>query len=250
MIGTAIRLGIVIGHLGRGGAERQLSTLTPGLRTRGIEPRVFCLSRIVEPFGSALRHAGVPVDVIPRLGPMDLARVARLAMAFRRHGIEVAHSFLIDTNLYTVLAARLAGVRRVITSNLNSDFPRGGFRRRLDRLAFRASAIVWVNSERVRRFTVDFFQIPEPQVVVVRQGVDTTIFRPAQNHDEARRRLGLAGRSSAGDRGQPDREESAAAFFRDRGSASPRGARGSSCARRRGTVTGTGRCLALPLSRS
>jgi glycosyltransferase involved in cell wall biosynthesis len=187
------RIGLVIGQLGRGGAERQLATLALQLRRRGVEPSVFCLSSILEPFGSLLRDSGILLEVIPRLGPFDPSRVFRLARRFRRLRLDLAHSFLIDANLYVVLAAALSRVPAVVTSNLNSDFPRDPVRRRLDRLAFLSAGRVWVNSERVRNFTSAFFEVPEGRIAVVRQGVDTDRFLPADNRDEVRSGLGMPG---------------------------------------------------------
>ena len=183
------RIGLVIGQLGRGGAERQLATLTLQLQRRGVQPSVFCLSTIVEPFATVLRDAGVLVEVIPRHRPFDPMRVLHLARRFRSLRLDLAHSFLIDANLYVVLAAALSRVPAVVTSNLNSDFPRDPVRRRLDRLAFLGSGRVWANSERVRRFTSDFFRVPQERIAVVRQGVDTERFVPAVDRDEARRGL-------------------------------------------------------------
>ena len=185
------RVALVIGQLGRGGAERQLVTLAGELRGRGIDPCVFCLSSIVEPFAGVLREAGISVEVVPRLGPFDPTRVLRLARGFRRRRVDLAHSFLIDANLYVVLAAALARVTAVVTSNLNSDFHRDPLRRRLDRRAFLGSGRVWVNSDRVRTFTAAFFGVPLERIIVVRQGVDTERFVPSVRRDEDRRRLGL-----------------------------------------------------------
>jgi len=190
VIARAPRIALVIGHLSRGGAERQLATLAVELKVRGLEPVVFCLSSVVEPFGTALRSAGIAVEVIERLGPFDPTRVVRLARGFRRRQIDLAHSFLIDANLYVLLAARLSGVGPVVAANLNSDFKRDPLRRRLDRLAFLGSCLVWVNSERAAAFTREYFAVPRERIVVIRQGVDTDRFRPA-DRDAARDCLGV-----------------------------------------------------------
>jgi glycosyltransferase involved in cell wall biosynthesis len=160
------------------------------LKRRGFEPVVLCLSSIVEPFGAALRAAGIAVEVIERLGPFDPTRVVRLARRLRKWRIDLAHSFLIDANLYALLAAKLSRIGPVVTSNLNSDFTRDPLRRLLDRAAFLASRRVWVNSERAACFTAEYFSIPRERIVVVRQGVDTDRFRPGER-DAARHRIGV-----------------------------------------------------------
>jgi glycosyltransferase involved in cell wall biosynthesis len=176
--------------LTRGGAERQLATLAIELNRRGFEPTVFCLSSLIEPFGAVLRSAGIAVQMLERLGPFDPTRVVRLARGLRRREIDLVHSFLIDVNLYTLLAAKLSGIGAVVTSNLLSDFRRDPLRRRLDRLAFLGAGRVWVNSERAARFTSEYFNVPSERIVAIRQGVDTDRFRPA-DREAARRRLGI-----------------------------------------------------------
>ena len=98
------RIGLVIGQLDRGGAERQLATLANELQARGAQPVVFCLSSLSEPWGSFLSASGIPVEIIPRLAPFDPSRVLRLAWRLRSRQLDLAHSFVVDTNVYVVLA--------------------------------------------------------------------------------------------------------------------------------------------------
>src|SRR2546425_13262296 len=77
------RVAYVIGELGKGGAEYQLYELLRHLDRRRFARGVFVLAPggwWVEP----IRALGVPVEEIPRRGPADVRRLARLRAPPRR----------------------------------------------------------------------------------------------------------------------------------------------------------------------
>lgn len=191
--GGAIRAAIAIGHLGFGGAERQLTELALRARASGVAPHVFCLGGTEEPFGSVLRSAGVPLTVVARRGAFDAARVLRLAALLRRGRFDVVHSFLIDTNPYALLAARLAGIRPFVASNRNSGFTRGALRRSIDRWSFRSASAVLVNALAVRDFTAANFDVPPERFAVVYNGVDLARFRPREGARGGALQIGTVG---------------------------------------------------------
>src|SRR5437870_6616601 len=99
------RIAYVIGELGKGGAEYQLYELLRHLDRRRFTPRVFVLA----PGGwwvDPIRALGVPVEEIPRRGPADVRRLARLRVALRRFAPHVVHTILWSGNSYGRLADR------------------------------------------------------------------------------------------------------------------------------------------------
>src|SRR5438876_202317 len=109
------RVAYVIGELGKGGAEYQLYELLRHLDRRRFTPRVFVLAPggwWVEP----IRDLGVPVEEIPRRGPADVRRLARLRVALRRFAPHVMHAILWSGNSYGRLAALGLGIPVVIAA--------------------------------------------------------------------------------------------------------------------------------------
>src|SRR6266404_9258603 len=109
------RIAYVIGELGKGGAEYQLHELLRHLDRRRFVPRVFVLAPggwWVEP----IRALGVPVEEIPRRGPADVRRLARLRVALRRFAPHVVHTILWSGNSYGRLAALGLGIPVVIAA--------------------------------------------------------------------------------------------------------------------------------------
>src|SRR2546430_14716508 len=103
------RVAYVIGELGKGGAEYQLYELLRHLDRRRFAPGVFVLAPggwWVEP----IRALGVPVEEIPRRGPADVPRLARLPAPLPRFAPPPPHTILWSGNSYRRLAALRAGI--------------------------------------------------------------------------------------------------------------------------------------------
>ena len=190
----ATPIALVCGQLGYGGAERQLAELATRLRGQGFAASVYCLSADDVPYGPWLESRGVPVRRLPRRHGFDLARAVALARALRRDSAVLVHSYLIDTNPYSVLAARLAGISRTVASNRNVDFPRGPLRAALDRVVFRSASAIVVNAGAVRTFTAARFGVADGRFTVIYNGVDLERFHPVERPSGAPLRIGTVGR--------------------------------------------------------
>ena len=115
------RVAIVIGQLGYGGAERQVSILAKGLEATGWPVTVICLSEMLEPFGAELEEAGVRLRRIPRSGHYELRRVFKLAGLLKEEKVELIHSHLEAANIYSYLARPLAARLRRRSSRIRSS---------------------------------------------------------------------------------------------------------------------------------
>ncbi len=102
-----LRVALVAGTLGKGGAEKQLLMMVRALRSADVNVRVYCTTR-GEHYESELKAIGCPPHWIgQRSNP--LSRLSRLTFAlrsFRPHIIQSAHFY---TNLYVALASRSLG---------------------------------------------------------------------------------------------------------------------------------------------
>jgi glycosyltransferase involved in cell wall biosynthesis len=214
MTDRRIRIGFVIGQLHVGGYERQLYELGTRMLGGACEPFVYCLSGTEEHFGQRLQAAGVPVRVIPRRRSYELARAVRLARLIRKDRIDVVHSWAPGTNLYAGLAVLLAGDPPLVASNWGTNPPNGFLTTLLDRLAFKLSRQIVVNSEIGRRFTSSVYGAPPDRILVVRNWLDTSRFDPPADPAAARASLGLpAGTPVAGFVGRLSREKGISLFL-------------------------------------
>lgn len=185
----------VITGLEAGGAEQWLRLLT---RHSAADADVACLCNpgVV---AAALRADGVRVTDLGMRGNRDLAAVPRLVGIVRRGGYDLVHTHLYRAQVYGALAARLAGVRAVVSTehSLNDKLIEGrptdrrGVRQ-LYLAGARLTARVIAVSEPVARRLVAW-GVPARKVVVVPVGVETAAFAfDADARRAVRHELGLA----------------------------------------------------------
>lgn len=112
-----LRVAIIAGTLGFGGAEKQLVYLANALAQTGIEVRVYCLTQD-EPYEGVLRKEGITVVWFGQSGSPILRVFAliNLLRDFRPHFIHSAHFY---TNLYAAIASKFTG--GVAIGSLRSD---------------------------------------------------------------------------------------------------------------------------------
>jgi glycosyltransferase involved in cell wall biosynthesis len=189
-----LRVTYVIDKLHLAGAQVHLEHLVRGLDRRRFEPRVCCLIR-GGPVADRIRACGTPVEVlgIGRIyGPRALRALPALVRALR--GSAIVHTYLVSANVYGTLAARLAGVRAVVTSRRDTGFSRNWRLRLLEESLVnpRVDRVVAVCPAVAREARRERGLRPE-RVVTIPNGVDAAAFDPALHpRAPARERLGLS----------------------------------------------------------
>ena len=179
------RVVLVLGTLVMGGAEAQLTSVLeadPSALSRVQLELLVVTSRRNPLIAARLEALGVRITTIDRAEMPFLPFFASLVRYFRRRRPHLVHTFLTgSTGTWGRLAARLAGVRRVMHSDLSLDPWMSPVQRALtpfvDRLTDRflpnASAI----AQRLERQGV-----PPRKIRLVRNGVNLARFDPATVH--------------------------------------------------------------------
>jgi glycosyltransferase involved in cell wall biosynthesis len=189
----------VITGLGAGGAEQQLRLLL-----RHLPPEYHCdVVTLTNPgiVAAGLRADGVRVGNLAMRGNRDLTALPRLVRLIRSEGYDVVHCHLYRASVYGRIAARLAGVRAVVTTehSLLAQTIEG---RRIT-LGVRA---LYLATERLGRCTVAVSRavaerladwgVPEHRVRVIPNGVGAARYRQpapvrAATRQAVRAELGL-----------------------------------------------------------
>ncbi|MBG0821012.1 glycosyltransferase [Planomonospora sp. ID91781] len=191
--GQRTRVLHVITGLAAGGAEQQLRTLLPHL---DAECEVVALTNpgVV---AEAVADTGVPVHCLGMRGNRDLRAVRRLARLMRAGRYDVVHTHLYRACVYGRLAARLADVPAIVSTehSLGEDRVEGRRATRGVRALYRISealgdvtvAVSGTVADRLARWGV-----PRSRIEVIPNGIDSQAFHydPYLRH-EARARLGI-----------------------------------------------------------
>lgn len=178
----------------RGGAKTHLLTLLPRLNQERYRIKLICLND--GPLAAEGREMGLAVEVCPMAGVWDLSVVFRLAAAMRREKAGVIHTHGVRANFYGRIAARLAGVPRVLTTvhSLASLDYQTKLQNLLSALAERITApltdrFVAVSDALCQKLVQA--GIPPHKITVIRNGIDTGAYRPPDAAAVADCRLSL-----------------------------------------------------------
>lgn len=177
-----------------GGAEQQLALL---LRHTRQSAEVVSLTGLGS-IGRQLLADGVPVHTLRMRGNRDLGAVWRLAALMRRGAFDVVHVHLYRACIYGRIAARLAGVPTVVTTehSLGDTHLEGRPINRSIRALYLATArlsrITIAVSPKVEQRLIDW-GLERDRIVIIPNGLDVAAMRfdPAAR-DAARREFGIA----------------------------------------------------------
>ncbi len=167
----------IIWGLDKGGAERVVVDLCVGLKKRGHQVSVCCFvggGRLQ----SELEESGVPVHVLRKKGRYDITVLFRLIHLFRKWQIEVVNTHLITADLWGRLAAKMAGVPVIVTTEHSADprLYRSRFQTMLDTLLGRATSKIIAVSKRVREHHLSTQSYRDSIFAVIYNGVDLEKF--------------------------------------------------------------------------
>lgn len=163
----------VITGLAAGGAENQLRLL---LRHTRHDATVVTLTN-PGAVAAAIREEGTPVVHLGMRGNRDVSAVGRLRALMRADATDLVHVHLYRSCIYGRVAARLAGVRRVVTTehSLGEGYIEGRPTTPANRALYlateRLSDVTIAVSDAARRRLVEW-GVPAHKVVVVPNGID------------------------------------------------------------------------------
>ncbi|MFG1686373.1 glycosyltransferase [Nonomuraea sp. NPDC049269] len=183
------RVALLIGQLGLGGTQTQISLLAQGLHRRGIEVHLLVVSK-GGPHEAALRAAGIEVHHLGFArrpsGSADLVRClrgfARLINLLRRIRPDVLHAYLYEGRMLGPPAARLARVPVMVAGRRNAGEPSQRNRRvlALERAATRITDHVVANAFAIAQETLTNVNIPASKLSVIYNGLQPSAFDHAE----------------------------------------------------------------------
>jgi len=185
-----IHVARLITWLPAGGIERRLAALLPRLNQPPFRVSVVCL-RERGPLADALEAAGVPVTLIALRSRLDPRGIRALAQWLREQRVDLVHAHMYRSNVPGAIAARWAGVRRVLCQVHNIDTWETRRQRWMDRFLLRWRTAMIAVSEEVKRDVVANLRCPPEKVRVLYNGIDLSEYGTAEPSPALRRELGV-----------------------------------------------------------
>jgi glycosyltransferase involved in cell wall biosynthesis len=167
----------------QGGCERDLTRVATNIDRSRFTPHVGCFYREGVRLAD-LTDAGIPVIEFPLRSLKSLISSYSMIQTFRsyvrQHRIQLIHTFDVPTTLALLPLARMARIPVLIESQLSLR----GFYRRPEQtflgFADKMARRIVVNSQAVLEDLVSNHGVPRTKLVLVYNGVDTSMFYPAE----------------------------------------------------------------------
>ncbi len=170
--------------VGVSGAERRQMRSLSYLRAAGVDVRMLMLFKPHKPvpeFETALEAANVPVITLPvpysnsLVNPHMIDIVRRMRQAIRAQQPDIVQTHQIYANLYGTIAARRAGVSRVIATRVNlADFYREPHWQVINWLLWKFRASGMANSEAVRRYVARYEHVAPGKLHTIPNAFDVS----------------------------------------------------------------------------
>lgn len=170
---SPIRLLLVIDELDIGGTEQQIFELVKRIDRRKYLPMVCCFrpGRIAK----EIESLSVPVFTLRKQGKFDLSLLASLVKLMRRERIDLLQTYLFTANTWARLAAIIAKVPLIITSERNVNMWEERYKQVLGRVLDRWTQRTIANSNAVQDYLVRRGITPQ-KITVISNGVDANRF--------------------------------------------------------------------------
>jgi len=173
------RVVYVIASMLTGGTQTHLLQVLRFLDRSRFAPSLFALRDEGDLLGQ-VRELGVPVRTFGMGGslrnPRDIKGLLGMVKALRELRPGLVHGYLLRGNFHGAVAARLAGVRAIVTSKRGLHRPTGSAERMAVRVSNALSSAVLGNSPQVLEFTRQVEGSFRAPMVMVPSGIDQDRF--------------------------------------------------------------------------
>jgi sugar transferase (PEP-CTERM/EpsH1 system associated) len=174
-----------------GGLENGVVNVVNGLDKAKFRSSVCCL-REIGVFGERLDKTLVKIDELGWSGGNDPRIAFKLANLFRRNRPDIVHTRNAESFYYGFLAAKLAGVPRIVHSEHGRTFDDRQIRFFVQRLFSRKTDGIFAVSNELKSALTANIGIPSDRIAVLYNGVDIDRFK-LQDKAAARSALGING---------------------------------------------------------
>lgn len=174
-----VKVLVVISNLSHGGAERQVVELANRIDRSKVDLHLCSLSHHT-PLREYLRHPD-KLHVLEKKQKYDLALILKLAKFLKAGRFDVVHGFLFDAEIASRIAGLIARTPKIIGSERNSKNHFSRLKTAIYRYTSPCIDLCVANSNAGMEFSHNAFGIPRNKYRVIRNGVDTERFSPAES---------------------------------------------------------------------
>jgi len=187
-----IKIAYIIDELNIGGTEKQLVSTIELLNKNQFEVLLICLRPSQYFFEIDLQCKKILLDVSSLISINGALTFFSLVSCLRKHEIDILQTYFFDANVFGILAAKLGGVKRIISCRRDMGFwytPKLLFvLKKLNKLADR----FLVNSNAVKENIEACESVPNQKIDVIYNGINLEPFKRSYNTNVIKRNYGIS----------------------------------------------------------
>lgn len=154
-----------------GGTENQLGVLFDNLDRSRFSPYLFTLRPKDYPVKCELPFEATHLGITSMLSLKVITALFRFVRFLRKNQIAILQIFFVDSNLFGVVAGKLAGVSQIVVSRRDMGFWYDYGPLKLIKFVNRWADRCLVNAEAIKRVVAKVEAIPESRIEVIYNGV-------------------------------------------------------------------------------
>jgi len=175
------------------GTENQLIKMINGLSRMGVEISLVCFKNRpwLQKNASSLPCKIVVIEINRFKKPLTYINCIRLVRFLKSSKPDIVHTFFPTANIFGVIAARVAGVKVILSSRRDYGEWMIGRYLRMTRFANRFATKIITNSYKVRALTVEKEGADPSMVEVFLNGIDTVRFANIKRDISVKEKLNI-----------------------------------------------------------
>lgn len=172
---SLIKIAYIIPTLDSGGAERFFVDLIKNLDRNKFEPRLILYKRGGE-WLKELEALGIRFDILEKKKLLDLSNFRNIVRAIKKDKPDIVHTQL-GGDIYGVLAARLCGVKRIISTEVNTNVAEMKIYNLVKRFSLRFATHIVAVSSAVAEDALKRYKLDPGKLEVIYNGIEIDKFR-------------------------------------------------------------------------
>jgi glycosyltransferase involved in cell wall biosynthesis len=169
-----------------GGTERQLILLLENLNRSKFEPYLCCLQDSQWLQQHAAKWKTHIIHFRSFYYPISYWQIFKLSRYFKREGIQIVQTYFRDANIIGIIAARLAGIKKIISSRRNQGYWHNSFELSILKLLNPLVKKFLANNFAIKEHVNKSENVPLDKIDVIYNAIDVSLFSKAgRNGHEA-----------------------------------------------------------------
>lgn len=185
-----LKIWYLLPTLNLGGSERHVIHLASGLRQRGHDAGIACISE-EGVLAAEVRGQGIPFDCLKTGGRWGLGTFLAIARWLRSHPADILHTYLFGFHLFAGLPARLANFPVILSSRRDVDLAQKPWHLWLENAGNLFVDRVVCCSRAVEKWVLGRESLGREKVTTIYNGVDLERFRGPGDRSGVRKKFGI-----------------------------------------------------------